>query len=80
MTHKFKPTITDKLTKMNKDMIRERERKREELEDKYIPKSVKDKLTPDEVKRSSKIGIGFGLVGILIVIVLFMWYLWTVLY
>lgn len=68
MTHKFKETIGDKLNKMNKDMVSAREQKRKELEEKYIPNSVRDVLSPSEVERSSKIGIVLGLIIILLLI------------
>ena len=69
MTHKFKETIGDKLKNMNKDMISAREQKRKELEKKYIPNSVRDVLTPEEVERSSTIGIVLGLAILLCIII-----------
>ena len=74
MTHKFKETIGDKLNKMNKDMIKVREEKKKELQEKYIPESVKEKLTPEEIDHSSSIGIVIGLVILLLVIIGIIWW------
>ena len=74
MTHKFKETIGDKLNKMNKDMIKVREEKKKELQEKYIPESVKEKLTPEEIDNSSSIGIVIGLVILLLVIIGIIWW------
>jgi len=66
---KFKPTFADKFKAMNKDMVKAREGKRKELEDKYIPDSVRNVLTPEEVQRSSSIGIFIGLAILLAIII-----------
>lgn len=66
---KFKPTFADKFKAMNKDMVKAREGKRKELEDKYIPTSVRDVLTPEEIQRSSSIGIFIGLAILLAIII-----------
>jgi len=74
MTMKFKPTFTDKLKIMNKDMITAREVKKKEIVEKYIPDTVKGVLTPEEVDRSATWGIFAGLAVLLIVIVGLVWW------
>ena len=74
MTNKFKRTISDSLKTMNEDMVLAREQKRKELEEKYIPDSIKNKLTPEEINRSSKVGVAIGFVVLLAVIIGIIWW------
>ena len=66
---KFADTFKAMIKAMNKDMVKAREGKRKELEDKYIPDSVRNVLTPEEVQRSSSIGIFIGLAILLAIII-----------
>ena len=74
MTNKFTPTIRDKLNQMNKDMIKVREERTKEIQEKYIPESVKEKLTPEEIDQSSGIGTKIGLFILLLVLVYGIWW------
>ena len=69
MTNKFTPTFADKLKKINNEMIANKELKRKQLEDTYIPDSLKKVLTPEEVSRASKSGVIVGYIAMLMVVV-----------
>jgi hypothetical protein len=77
MTKKFVRTMSDTVNDIRRDMNTAYDIKRDEIEDKNIPKWAKDALTPDEIRRSQRIGLAFGVGVIVLVLVAFCFWLLT---